>query len=92
MDFAGIAWWAYLLAASAGAGFGVLQSLIMKRALLEEQAKKWLYAVKYALWAVALAVMALVSIPLLLVFVVAASITLVIVSLLIYRKAQKGAC
>jgi len=91
MDFASVAWWAYLLAASAGAGFGVLQSLLMKRALLGEQPKKWLYAVKVLLWTAALVVMALISIPLLLAFVVIASITLIIASMLLYRKAQKGA-
>ena len=52
---------------------------------------QWLYVVKLALWAVALGVMALISVALLLVFAVVASITLVIGSALIYHRAQKEA-
>jgi hypothetical protein len=91
MDFASVAWWAYGLAVLAGAGFGVLQSMLMKRALLGDNPQKGLYAVKFILWAAALVVAALISIPLLLAFVVAASVTLVFVSLRIYKKTQKGA-
>jgi hypothetical protein len=91
MDFASVAWWAYGLAAAAGVGFGILQSLLMKRAVLGDQPKKWLYGLKILLWAAMLAVMALISIPLLLVFVLGASVSMVTVSMLIYRKTQKGA-
>ncbi|MDD3213865.1 MAG: hypothetical protein PHY64_09320, partial [Eubacteriales bacterium] len=72
-------------------GFGFLQSLLMKRALLGEKPKKWLYLVKSLLWVAALVAMALISIPLLLVFTVAASAMLLTISALLYRKSQKGA-
>ncbi len=91
MDFAQVAWWAYLAAGAAGAGFGVLQSLLMKRALLGEKPKKGLYAVKLLLWAAALTGMAFISVPLLLAFVAAASVTLIAVSFLLYQRSQKGA-
>ena len=91
MDFSGIAWWAYLVGAVAGAGFGVLQSMLLRSAMLAEPPRKWLYAVKYVLWAAALTVMALISVPLLLVFAVAASITLIVGSALLYRKVQREA-
>jgi hypothetical protein len=89
MNFAGVVWWAYLLAALAGLGFGFLQSVLMKRAVLGENHNRWLFAVKAALWIVALVLMALVSLSLLLVFVVIASITLLIVSLRIFHQTQK---
>ncbi|MCE5342137.1 MAG: hypothetical protein LLF96_00920 [Eubacteriales bacterium] len=91
MDFANIAWWAYLLTTLAGLGFGFFQSLLMKRAVLGEKPQRWLFALKAALWIAALVLMALVSIPLLLVFVVVASLMLLIVSLRMFLKTQKGA-
>ena len=91
MDFTGIVWWAYIVTGIAGIGFGILQSLVMKHAVLGAQPRQWLYVVKLALWAVALGVMALISVALLLVFAVVASITLVIGSALIYHRAQKEA-
>lgn len=91
MNFAGIAWWAYLLTAMAGVGFGLVQGLLMKRAVLGDKPKKWLYFVKSFLWVAALVIMALISIPLLLVFTIASSITLLTISALLYRKSQKGA-
>ena len=91
MDFSSIAWWAYCITALAGLTFGVLQSRMIQSAVLGKQPRKWLYAVKLGLWAVALLVMAMISLPLLIVFVVIASITMLVGSALLYHKAQKEA-
>lgn len=91
MDFASVAWWAYALSGVVGIGFGVLQSLFVKWAAMGEHPHKWLYALKFALWAVSLAVFALISIPLLLVFTVVATVTLLAGSAMLYRKAMKEA-
>ena len=91
MDFASVAWWAYLLGALGGLLFGLLQSLLVKRAVLGEHPRKWLYAVKFGVWALALTGLALLSLPVLLVFVVAATVTQVIGSMVAYQKAQKEA-
>lgn len=91
MDFASVAWWAYGLAVLGGAGFGVLQSLLVKLAVLGRRQAKWLYAVKMAVWAVALVGVGLISLPLLVVFTAAASILQGVASAVIYKKAQKEA-
>ncbi len=87
MDFASVAWWAYLLIIPAAIGFGVLQSLLMKRAALGDKPKKGLFVLKLVLWTVALLITALIAIPLLLVFAVVASATMIIITALLYRKA-----
>ena len=89
MDFAAIAWWIYLLAVLAGCGFGVCQSLLLKRAVFTDKPRKWLYAVKLILWAVAFTVIALYSIPLLLAFAVGSSVTMLVLSLYLYRNTRK---
>lgn len=91
MDFASVAWWAYVLTGVLGIGFGALQCFLMQRAALGERPHKWLYAVKFGLWAAALVVLALLAIPLLLAFVVASTATLAVGTLLVYRRAQKEA-
>ena len=91
MDFASIALWAYMLTAVFGLCFGVLHSILLKHAVFTKEPRKWLYGVKFVLWAAALVIMALVSLPLLIVFVVAASITLLFGSVIFYHKAQKEA-
>ena len=91
MDFASIVWWAYLITALAGLGFGVLQCILLKYAVFAQPPRRWMYAIKFGLWALALVVMALVSLPLLVVFAVAASITLLVGSAWLYIKAQREA-
>lgn len=91
MNFAGIALGAYMITAVVGLCFGVLQSILLKQAVFVKEPRKWLYGVKFGLWAVALVIMALISLPLLIVFVVAASITLLVGSAFFYHRAQKEA-
>lgn len=91
MDFASVAWWLYALFAAIGLGFGILQSWLMKLAAMGDRPRKWLYAVKFALWAVVLVVLALYSLPLLVVTVAAATLSLLIGSALMYMKAQREA-
>ena len=50
MDFTGIAWWVYMLTVVGGIGFGILQSLLVKKSLLGEKRHQWLYLLKYLLW------------------------------------------
>jgi hypothetical protein len=89
MDFTGVIWWAYPLTVLAGIGIGLLQSVLLRRAALNETPKRWMFAVKTLLWLAALALMALVSIPLLLVFVLVASLTYLIVSLFFIHQIRK---
>jgi hypothetical protein len=91
MSFVGIAWWSYLLTALAGIALGMLQSLLLKRAVLGEHPQKWVLSVKVFLWAVALICIAFISIPLLVVFAVVSSATHIVVSMGIYRKIRKEA-
>jgi hypothetical protein len=91
MSFVGIAWWAYLLTVLAGLGLGALQSLLLKRAVLEEQPKMWLFAAKVLLWAAALVITAFLSIPMLVVLAAVSSATYVVVSMGIYRRIRKEA-
>ena len=91
MDFSGIEWWAYVLTAAGGLVFGILQGRLMKWAFLAKRPHPWIYGIKLLLWALALVGFALMSIPLLLVFVVASTITLGVSSAVFYHKAQKEA-
>ena len=91
MDFASVIWWAYVLTVIAGLGFGAFQSILMKKAMLGKKTRNWLYFVKLLLWAAVLAALAFISLPLLIVFVGAASLTMIIGSMLIYRRAQREA-
>lgn len=91
MDFASVSWWAYALAVLGGFGFGALQSLLVKLAVLGKRKARWLYAVKMTVWAVALVGVGLISLPLLVVFTAAASVAQMVGSALIYAKAKKEA-
>lgn len=91
MDFAGVAWWLYAIVATVGIGFGILQSGLLKSASMGEKPRRWLFALKFALWAGALVAFAFWSLPLLVAFVAAASLSLLIGSALIFRKAQREA-
>lgn len=91
MDFASVAWWAYGIVALCGILFGLLQSLLMRKALMGETPRKWLYAVKLGLWGVILVILAVISLPLLVAFVPAASVTMLAGSVILYRKAQREA-
>lgn len=91
MDFAGVAWWLYAIVAAVGIGFGVLQSGLLKWASMGRKPRRWLFALKFALWAGALVALAFWSLPLLVVFVAASSLALLVGSALIYRKAQREA-
>lgn len=91
MDFSAVPGWAYAATAMVGLGFGLLQSYLMKRSLLGENPRRWLYLLKVLLWAAALTVIAFVSLPLLIVFTAVASLTLLVGSAFLYRKAQKEA-
>jgi hypothetical protein len=90
MDFAGIAWWAYLLAGIAGVVLGGAQSLLMKRAVLTGKSGKGLYVLKYVIWVAAILGMGLISLPLMVVFVATGSVTMLVVSFLLYRGIRKG--
>ena len=91
MDFSGIEWWAYVLTAAGGLVFGILQGRLMKWAYLAQCPHPWMFGIKFLLWALALVGLALISVPLLLVFVVASTITLGVSSAVFYHKAQKEA-
>lgn len=89
MDFSKVPWFLYLVAALTGIGFGALQGWLMKRAVLDEPPRRWLFFLKVGLWAVALVVWAMVSIPLLLAFTVTATLALLSVTWSLYRLARK---
>ena len=91
MDFASVAWWGYAIVAVLGILFGILQSVMMRGALMGETPRKWLYAVKLALWGAVLVILAVISLPLLVAFVPAASLTMLVGSAILYRKAQREA-
>jgi hypothetical protein len=91
VNFTNVAWWAYAIAAAVGLSFGFFQSRLVKWATMGEHPRKWLYAVKFGLWALALIGFALISLPLLVVFVAVGSLSLLVSSALIYRKAQREA-
>ena len=91
MDFASVVWWAYALTAVFAIAFGVAQGLLMRAAVLGNPPRRWLYAVKFALWTLVLILFAIFSLPLLVVFVAIASIVLIGYSALMYHKVQKGA-
>ena len=81
-------WWGYGLAIAGGIGFGYLQIWLLRKSLQGEGPLKWLIAVKFFLWTAALVALAMVSISLLLVFAVTASVTLLGGSWLLFRKTQ----
>ena len=90
-SFAAMPWWGYLLGALAGLGFGVLQVWLLRLSVLGEPPRKWLFAVKYALWAAALVVAGALSVPLLLAFAAAATATQLAGACVSYQKARKDA-
>lgn len=89
MDFSKVPWFLYVVAALTGIGFGALQGWIMKRAVLVEHPRPWLFFLKVGLWAAALAGWALFSIPLLLAFTVAATLALLGVTWSLYALSRK---
>ena len=91
MDFTGIAWWVYMLTVVGGIGFGILQSLLVKKSLLGEKRHQWLYMLKYLLWGGVLCGLALLSVPVMLVFAVAASAAMLASTAVLYHKARKEA-
>ena len=91
MDFTNVPLLHYVLTALGGLGLGAFQSWLVKRAAMGEKPRSWLYALKFALWAAALAGVALISLPLLIVFVVTASLSLLVGSIIMYLRAQKEA-
>ena len=91
MDFTGIAWWVYALTVVGGCGFGILQSLLVRKSLLGAKRHQWLYLLKYLLWGGVLCGLALLSVPVMLVFAVAASTTLLASTAVLYHKARKEA-
>jgi len=91
MNFASVEPWAYMLIAVVGLCFGVLQSVLLKYAVYAKQPRKWFFAIKFGLWAIALLVVALISLLLLVVFAGVSSITLLVASALLYHNAQKEA-
>ncbi|NLI20376.1 MAG: hypothetical protein GX418_02325 [Clostridiales bacterium] len=91
MDFSSVTWWGYGLIALAGLGFGLLQNRLMRRASLGDRPRRWLFPVKLGLWAGALIVLALVSLPLLVVFVAVSTLTLIGGLIPLYREARKEA-
>lgn len=91
MDFTGIAWWVYVLTVVGGFGFGILQSLLVKKSLMGEKRHQWLYMLKYLLWGGVLCGLALLSVPVMLVFAVAASTTMLGSTAVLYHKARKEA-
>jgi O-antigen/teichoic acid export membrane protein len=82
-------WWSYGLAVVGGIGFGFLQLLLLRKSMLGQDRHKWLIAVKFLLWGAALAAVALISVILLLVFTVTATLTLLCGAWLLLRKARK---
>lgn len=84
-------WWSYVLAATLGIGFGCLQIWLLKIAIQGEGEKKWLLAVKFLLWAVALLVFALIGIPLLLVFVACGTVSMLCGLGWMYHINRRGA-
>lgn len=91
MHFVDVAWWGYLLTIISGIAFGTLQSLILKRSVLDGKTNRVLYFMKYLLWTAALISAAFIGVPILLVFTVSSSVCLIILSMLFYRKAQREA-
>ena len=84
-------WWAYAAAGVGGFGFGILQVRLMKHALLGDKKKHGWIAVKFLLWAMVLAVGAMVSVPLLLTFAAVASAALSAGGVMEYRKSNRRA-
>ena len=66
-------WWAYAITVAGGIGFGCLQFICLQKAM---EGRAWLLAVKLLLWITVMALVALISVPLLLFFVSAATLTL----------------
>lgn len=91
MHFADVAWWGYLLTVLSGIAFGAFQSLILKRAVFDVKSRRILLPLKFFLWAAALLGAAFIAIPVLLVFTLSSSVTLLVLSTLFYRKAQREA-
>ena len=89
MDFGSVTWVAYLATGLVGVGFGLFQGVLMRRAALGSKPRHGLFLLKLALWAMALVTAALISIPLLLVFVAVSTLTMLIVSLWFYHTARK---
>ena len=66
-------WWVYAITVAGGIGFGCLQFIYLQKAI---EGRAWLLAVKLLLWLAAMALVALISVPLLLFFVSTATLTL----------------
>ena len=84
-------WWGYLICAVLAVVFGVLQAALLSRAVFDKPPRRWLLAVKLALWAAAFTLSALVSIPVLLVFALASTLSMLCRALFIAQKARKEA-
>ena len=82
--------WVYGLTAAAGIGFGMLQMLLLRKSAQGEGVQKRFVFIKMILWVAALVAFAIVSILLLLMFTVIATLTLICGSFWLVRKARRG--
>ncbi|MEG2949103.1 MAG: hypothetical protein RR946_00290 [Clostridia bacterium] len=89
--FAAMPWWGYALGALAGVGFGALQVWLLKLSIAPPKPRIGLFITKFVLWLIALVVWVLLSPPLLIAFVIAASITQFAGAGVSYQKARKEA-
>lgn len=89
MAFSLVPWWAYLLIVTAALAFGGFQCYLAKRAVSDGKPKVTLIIVKLGLWLAALISMAVISLPLLLIFVAGATVALMSGMVFLYRNSQK---
>ena len=84
-----VPWWGFALVGVGSVAFGIFQTYLMRRAMEGGKPKPWLFVVKLLLWVILLVALGLLSIPLLILFVVVGSVTMLAGNAAIYRKAQK---
>ena len=89
MDFSKVAWWAYLCTAVVAVLFGAMQCRWTQKAFSGAKPRYGLYGAKMLLWAAAMAGAAMIALPLLIVFVLCATLSMLAAMAALYRRRRK---
>lgn len=89
MDFSAVAGWAYFATGVLAVGFGLLQCRLTGLCLTARKPRYGLIALKLCLWAAAMTALALLSLPLLVVFTAIGTLAMLAGMARLYQKQRK---